>query len=197
MPQNANGHANGPISAKRKLDIYASGQDQSASEQQPLRARNGHLKSNYNQAQHANVLPEFLRDDGKKIYLDADGEDVKKPRTNAGVLNLKPGDLSKNLKTDRTRWRLVDEGGRQTWKYLKTDEEVKAWPQSTATKWHLGLETVRATLIYTAQGWYQCYMLTFRLERTESLTSSYSSRLRSKRPHLFRNPPTAVRTMGL
>jgi lanosterol synthase len=46
-------------------------------------------------------------------------------------------------KTDLTRWRLLDDRGRQTWHYLNSDEEVKKWPQSTADKWYLGLDTVR------------------------------------------------------
>ena len=45
-------------------------------------------------------------------------------------------------KTDHSRWRLLDEEGRQTWHYLKTDEEVKEWPQSVADKYFLGLPTV-------------------------------------------------------
>jgi len=45
-------------------------------------------------------------------------------------------------KTDRSRWRLLDESGRHTWQYLKTDEEVEEWPQTTADKYHLGLSTV-------------------------------------------------------
>ncbi|KAF2496750.1 oxidosqualene:lanosterol cyclase-like protein [Lophium mytilinum] len=44
-------------------------------------------------------------------------------------------------KTDYSRWRLKDDDGCQTWHYLETDEELKAWPQSTADKYHLGLET--------------------------------------------------------
>lgn len=46
-------------------------------------------------------------------------------------------------KTDYTRWRILDEAGRQTWHYLKDDEEVEEWPQTTADKWFLGLPTVR------------------------------------------------------
>ncbi|KAK4948501.1 hypothetical protein LTR28_007429, partial [Elasticomyces elasticus] len=44
-------------------------------------------------------------------------------------------------KTDYSRWRLLDERGRQTWHYLRTDEEVRKWPQSIADKYHLGLPT--------------------------------------------------------
>ncbi|KAI5295622.1 Lanosterol synthase (Oxidosqualene--lanosterol cyclase) [Ascosphaera acerosa] len=44
-------------------------------------------------------------------------------------------------KTDYSRWRLVDEDGRQTWVYLKTEEEVRDWPQSVAEKYHLGMPT--------------------------------------------------------
>jgi len=45
-------------------------------------------------------------------------------------------------KTDYSRWRLKDDRGCQTWHYLKNDEEVKAWPQTKADKYFLGLETV-------------------------------------------------------
>jgi len=46
--------------------------------------------------------------------------------------------------TDYSRWRLLDERGRQTWHYLEDDEDVKEWPQSTADKYFLGLPTVWA-----------------------------------------------------
>jgi lanosterol synthase len=45
-------------------------------------------------------------------------------------------------RTDYSRWRLLDEKGRQTWHYLEDDEEVKNWPQSIADKYFLGLPTV-------------------------------------------------------
>jgi hypothetical protein len=45
-------------------------------------------------------------------------------------------------KTDYSRWRLLDESGRHTWHYLTTDKEIKAWPQTIADKFHLGLPTV-------------------------------------------------------
>jgi hypothetical protein len=46
-------------------------------------------------------------------------------------------------RTDYSRWRLLDEKGRQTWHYLEDDEAVKNWPQTTADKYFLGLPTVR------------------------------------------------------
>ena len=57
----------------------------------------------------------------------------------AGVTKSNEGDE----KTDYTRWRLRDDRGCQTWHYLQSDEEIKAWPQSTADKYFLGLDTVR------------------------------------------------------
>jgi len=46
--------------------------------------------------------------------------------------------------TDYTRWRLhVGEGGRHTWHYLQTDEEVAKWPQTEVERFWLGLKTVR------------------------------------------------------
>ncbi|KAF2841380.1 lanosterol synthase [Patellaria atrata CBS 101060] len=43
--------------------------------------------------------------------------------------------------TDYSRWRLLDDRGRQTWHYLKTEKQIKEWPQSIADKWHLGMDT--------------------------------------------------------
>ncbi|KAI5786471.1 terpenoid cyclases/protein prenyltransferase alpha-alpha toroid [Peziza echinospora] len=43
--------------------------------------------------------------------------------------------------TDYTRWRMKSDHGRQTWHYLKTDEELKAWPQSISDKYFLGMDT--------------------------------------------------------
>lgn len=55
-------------------------------------------------------------------------------------------DANGDLQTDYSRWRLVDEEGRQTWRYLESDAENKEWPQSIADKYHLGLPTVCRTL---------------------------------------------------
>jgi lanosterol synthase len=52
------------------------------------------------------------------------------------------GRVQKDKKTDYSRWRLLDERGRQTWHYLRTDEEAEKWPQSVADKYYLGLPTV-------------------------------------------------------
>jgi len=55
-----------------------------------------------------------------------------------GVVKSKEG----HEKTDYSRWRLKDDRGCQTWHYLTSDEDIKAWPQSTADKYFLGLDTV-------------------------------------------------------
>lgn len=56
------------------------------------------------------------------------------------------GHLSKDAngddKTDYSRWRLHDNDGRLTWRYLQSDEENEKWPQTTYDKYHLGLPTV-------------------------------------------------------
>jgi len=45
--------------------------------------------------------------------------------------------------SDYTRWRLlVSDGGRHTWHYLESDEEIQAWPQTTIDKYWLGMATV-------------------------------------------------------
>lgn len=49
-------------------------------------------------------------------------------------------------RTDYTRWRLLDDRGRQTWHYLEDDEDAKKWPQSTSDKYFLGLPLVYSTL---------------------------------------------------
>ena len=49
-------------------------------------------------------------------------------------------------RTDYSRWRMLDERGRQTWHYLEDEEDVKEWPQSTADKYFLGLPTVSTAL---------------------------------------------------
>ncbi|KAF8850490.1 oxidosqualene:lanosterol cyclase-like protein [Acephala macrosclerotiorum] len=41
-------------------------------------------------------------------------------------------------RTDLSKWRLLDEKGRQTWHYLEDDDEAKEWPQSKADKYFLG-----------------------------------------------------------
>ena len=52
-------------------------------------------------------------------------------------------------KTDHTRWRLRNNDGRQTWHYLESDEELKAWPMSAADKYYLGMDTVSISFIHT------------------------------------------------
>lgn len=59
---------------------------------------------------------------------------------------------SKDEATDIQRWRLLDERGRQTWHYLETEEEVEAWPQSTADRYFLGLPLVSTISISCPSG---------------------------------------------
>lgn len=51
-------------------------------------------------------------------------------------------DVNGDPKTDYSRWRLLDDDGRQTWHYLESDEENAKWPQTVADKYFLGLPTV-------------------------------------------------------
>ena len=45
--------------------------------------------------------------------------------------------------TDYSRWRMVvDEDGRHSWTYLRTDEECANWPQKPLDKFWIGLPTV-------------------------------------------------------
>ncbi|KAK2811543.1 hypothetical protein FQN50_002166 [Emmonsiellopsis sp. PD_5] len=65
----------------------------------------------------------------------------KNRKTAAPVINGNNPTLPTDEKTDYSRWRLRSDDGCHTWHYLKTDEEIKAWPQSAADKYHLGLDT--------------------------------------------------------
>ncbi|MCJ1398857.1 Lanosterol synthase (Oxidosqualene--lanosterol cyclase) [Xylographa trunciseda] len=58
----------------------------------------------------------------------------------------KAGTSVVDAKTDLNRWRLLDEDGRQTWHYLESEDEIKAWPQSIADRHHLGLPLDLPTL---------------------------------------------------
>lgn len=60
-------------------------------------------------------------------------------------------DENGDLKTDYSRWRLVNEEGRQTWRYLESDEENSAWLQTVAEKYHLGLPTVSTTRLLVSR----------------------------------------------
>ena len=48
-------------------------------------------------------------------------------------------------RTDYSRWRMRDDQGRHTWRYLEDEEEAKNWPQTTADKYFLGLPMVGAS----------------------------------------------------
>jgi lanosterol synthase len=81
----------------------------------------------------------------------ANGETVaseKKPNGRVAT-GVSTAEEFENAKTDMGRWRMLDERGRQTWHYLEDDEEAKKWPQSTADKWYLGLQTVRSQFLYS------------------------------------------------
>ncbi|KAF9054597.1 terpenoid cyclases/protein prenyltransferase alpha-alpha toroid [Panaeolus papilionaceus] len=57
-----------------------------------------------------------------------------------------PNDYSKPF-TDYSRWRLlVNDGGRHTWHYMKTDEEMQSWPQNEVDRFWLGLKTTMPDL---------------------------------------------------
>jgi hypothetical protein len=53
--------------------------------------------------------------------------------------------------TDYSRWRLlVNDGGRHTWHYMKTDEECAKWPQNHIDKYWTGqpLVSIRSCVIH-------------------------------------------------
>jgi hypothetical protein len=64
--------------------------------------------------------------------VEGEGDAVKRPLKRAKLRD----------RTDYAKWRLLSDHGRQTWHYLEDDKDAKAWPQTIADKWHLGLPTV-------------------------------------------------------
>ena len=75
--------------------------------------------------------------------MDLNGHAIENRRHQNG--SAKEVRVEVEEKTDIYRWRLLDERGCQTWHYLESVEEVKAWPQSIADKYFLGLPLVRFT----------------------------------------------------
>jgi lanosterol synthase len=69
------------------------------------------------------------------------------PTATNGLHDLEKQTAAKRQKlgerTDYTRWRVKDDNSNHTWHYLEDDEAAKAWPQSKAEKWFLGLDVVR------------------------------------------------------
>jgi hypothetical protein len=79
------------------------------------------------------------------VERSGNGHAIKSESTSIDShVNGQTSTQEKNLstRTDYSRWRLLDERGRQTWQYLEDDEDVAEWPQSTADKYFLGLPTV-------------------------------------------------------
>ena len=74
------------------------------------------------------------RGDDKQANGSANGS------TNGTIKPLQAYDAE--LKTDHSRWRMKNADGRQTWHYLQSDEQVKAWPMTAADKYYLGQDTV-------------------------------------------------------
>ena len=79
----------------------------------------------------------------KNKQVGSNGHAVEHQRHQNGF--AKEASIAVEEKTDIYRWRLLDKRGCQTWHYLESDEEVKAWPQSIADKHFLGLPLVRFT----------------------------------------------------
>ena len=90
------------------------------------------------------------------------GEAQKEPNgtvahTNGGIRKT---ETHQDAKTDLYRWRLKSDGGRQTWHYLASDEEVKQWPITTADKYYMGLETASTPLRIDSEFTTVCIILT-------------------------------------
>ncbi|KAF2468015.1 lanosterol synthase [Lindgomyces ingoldianus] len=71
--------------------------------------------------------------------VEANGTRQRVKSANGGVTKSKS--TIDNERTDPLRWRMLDDRGCQTWHYLETEEEVRKWPQSTADRYFLGLDT--------------------------------------------------------
>ncbi|KAI9744266.1 MAG: Lanosterol synthase (Oxidosqualene--lanosterol cyclase) [Claussenomyces sp. TS43310] len=65
----------------------------------------------------------------KRSAVDADDDERAMKRTKLPT------------RTDYTRWRIRADRGRHTWHYLQDDEASRAWPQTIADKYFLGLPT--------------------------------------------------------
>jgi lanosterol synthase len=83
----------------------------------------------------------MARTKGVNVVANNNGQSSSAKSTKVLNGRIEKSDFA-SAKTDRKKWRLLDERGRQTWHYLATEEEEKAWPQSIADKHHLGLEKV-------------------------------------------------------
>lgn len=75
--------------------------------------------------------------DSERMSVRKRGKSIEK--SNGHVHTLKN---IQDAKTDPMRWRLRNVRGEQTWHYLESPEELKAWPITTADKYYMGLDTV-------------------------------------------------------
>jgi hypothetical protein len=91
-----------------------------------------------------------------------------------------------DLKTDHTRWRMKNDDGRQTWHYLESDEELTAWPMTSADKYYLGMDTVGCSITnFTSQ-----HGLTIHTGRTTTFKGHDSSTSCRKWPGVLLATPT-------
>lgn len=90
----------------------------------------------------------------KEPLLEKDS--TRKRLSDAGDLDHATKRPRLEERTDYSRWRMHDDCGRHTWRYLEDDDEAKKWPQTYADKYYLGLplvstsETVVASLCHSA-----------------------------------------------
>ncbi|KAI9844859.1 MAG: Lanosterol synthase (Oxidosqualene--lanosterol cyclase) [Thelocarpon superellum] len=87
---------------------------------------------------HGSTVPEkgHVRSNGIRSFKEASEVSSNRGRPSKAASTHKTLDAT----TEPSRWRLLDEAGRQTWHYLSLDE-VESWPQTVADKYHLGLPT--------------------------------------------------------
>lgn len=93
----------------------------------------------------SNLVPVARKTQRNMVHANGATNGAAKRGTTQQPLNGAQGSTKNSngrAKTDYAKWRLKDDRGCQTWHYLEGEEENRAWPQSTADKYFLGLDTV-------------------------------------------------------
>lgn len=119
----------------------------------------------------------------RNAFSYAHGNDVDPRELNLG-----------HTKTDRRKWRLLDERGRQRWRYLRSEEEAQAWPIQTFENYALGLDTVCMHALPFPSG-YQTLMNFVGTTRPHSCTHTLQGR--GQWPQLLQPAATRTRQLGL
>lgn len=107
-------------------------------------------------------------------------------------------DENGDLKTDYSRWRLLDDRGRQTWHYLESDKENEKWPQSVADKHFLGLPTVTPLAPAATNRMFAIHVPDYYTTGTSRAAESKNSTAMCREwPRVFLQIATSSRQLGL